>query len=105
MPRNPVNTCLAQRERPNKTADNIGMCRNHHSLRRSGRTNRDAVLMLLPVFIGKRLWAERLGPDNAIDFRTSAPSPFRRGPGGAPIARQPGTHERPLQYDLIKLLV
>jgi hypothetical protein len=46
-PGHPVVPRFAQRNRPEETADNIGMCRNHRRLRRSDRTNRlDAIWTL-----------------------------------------------------------
>src|ERR1700738_3416081 len=41
-PGHPVVPRFAQRARPEKTANNIGMCRNHRSLRRSDRTNHNS---------------------------------------------------------------
>src|SRR5258707_10500762 len=54
-PGHPVVPRFAQRDRPEKTANNIGMCRNHRTLGRSNRTNRiNAIWMLaLPLFGGK----------------------------------------------------
>src|SRR6266436_8226542 len=53
-PGHPVVPRSAQRDRPEKTANNIGMGRNHRRLRRSDRTKRiDAILTLaLPLFGG-----------------------------------------------------
>src|SRR6266702_4008633 len=53
-PGHPVVPRFAQRDRPKKTANNIGTCRNHRTLRRSDRTNRiDAIWTLaLPLFGG-----------------------------------------------------
>src|SRR5262245_3491126 len=54
-PGHPVVPSFAQRSRPQKTADNIGMCRNHRRLGRPDRTNRiDAIWTLtLALFGGK----------------------------------------------------
>src|SRR3984893_17364071 len=41
-PGHPVDPRFAQRARPEKTANNIGICRNHRSLRRSDRINRNS---------------------------------------------------------------
>src|SRR6266478_9582318 len=53
-PGHPVVPRSAQRDRPEKTANNIGMGRNHRRLRRSDRIKRiDAILTLaLPLFGG-----------------------------------------------------
>src|SRR5215472_1016549 len=55
LPSRPVVPCLPQRDRPQKTTDNIGMCRDHPRLRRSDRTNRidETCTLALGLFGGK----------------------------------------------------